>query len=138
MRILFVLLLALRASVAFGATTVILDPPLPAYPALLDHSCGGVRVSTFAAGFDGDGHVLGVVHAWTRCDAGRGRAHGTKTYSTWHSLVWDTSGRLLASAPTVTPQANPGFTATDDEGRTIASRPKSPGSPEYVAVLTIP
>jgi hypothetical protein len=139
MRVTLLLFFMWCAAAALADTTVVLQPPAPAYPKLLGHSCGGVRTSTFAVGFDRDGNIRGLVHAWTRCDAGGGRAHRTKTFSSWHSLVWDTSGQLLASEPNTAPSApDPSFTMSDHEGRTISTRPKTPESSEYTAVLTTP
>lgn len=128
------ILLGLCTTTCWADTSVPLRPPAPAYPRLLDHSCGGVRTATFAVGFDADGNVLGVVHAWTTCNVS-GRSYRTKTFSSWHSLVWNAKGELLAATQSAPASPDPGFTATDAVGRTISTRRTASG---YLAVLTTP
>jgi hypothetical protein len=128
------------ATVATGtalADTLLLAPHGPAYPALLERSCGGVRTATYLTGFDADGHVVGAVHAWTRCNPG-GRGGRTKTYDSWHSLVWDLRGSLLRSERTGPLKPDPRFTATDERGNTISTLYLGPGSnsADYAGVLT--
>jgi hypothetical protein len=122
------------------ADILLLEPPEPAYPALIDHSCGGVHTSTYVLGFDANGNISGAVHARTRCPMGSGRYRRSKTYSSWHTLVWDLHGKLLTTTASHPLTPDPEFTATDKHGNTISTR--HPGSPAYstkiVGVLTTP
>jgi hypothetical protein len=121
------------------AATVPLAAPAPAYPVLLNHACGGVHVSTFATGFDRDGHVTGMVYAWTRCPAGPGRYRHIRTYRAWHTVVWDAAGTVLSVQPSPPAEPDPAFTATDAAGRTIATRRIGEGNAaHYVAELVTP
>lgn len=132
------MILSSCAASAALADTLLLEPPTPAYPVLLDHSCGGVHTSTYVVGFDASGNVAGVVYAWTRCDAGGGRSRRTKTYASWHSLVWDLNGSLLTMTASGAATPDPSFTATDKRGNTISTRRlgSSASSADFVGVLT--
>jgi len=134
-----VMLAAVLATGPLHADTVLLRAPEPAYPTLLSRSCGGVHVSTYATGFDASGHVTGLAHAWTRCPAGTGRYRRTRLYESWHSLVWDLSGTVLAMRESAPTSPDPEFTATDSAGSTVATRRASThGAAAYSAVLTTP
>jgi hypothetical protein len=136
----FALFSALVVANAAMADTLLLEPPTPAYPTLLDRSCGGVQTSTYALGFDASGNILGAVHAWTQCTVDAGRYHKIRTYSSWHSLVWDLHGSLLATMASDDIIVDPTLSAVDEHGNTVSSRYVVTDSRPagYVAVLTRP
>jgi hypothetical protein len=137
---LLVVFLSILPAPGARAESVLLEPPSPAYPTLLDHSCGGVHTDTFVLGFDANGNVLGAVHAWTRCGIGSGRFRRSRNFSSWHKLVWDLHGKLLSTSATPALQPDPDFTASDAHGNTISTRRPGPDSSpgHYVGILTTP
>jgi hypothetical protein len=96
-------------------------------------------VSTYATGFDANGHVTGAAHAWTRCPTGGTRYSRTRLHESWHSLVWSLDGSVLAVGPSPRSQPDPTFTAADAAGNTIATRREGQGGDvRYTAILTTP
>jgi hypothetical protein len=135
MRLAYIATAAILATGPVLAATVPLRAPDPS--TLLPHHCGGVHVATYATGFDADGHVTGIAHAWTRCPQGSARYRPTKLHAAWYSLVWDSTGAVLDIRSTAPAQPNPALTATNASGHRVATHQTGPDG-VYTAVLTTP
>ena len=108
----------LLLSSAAHAATIALNPQPGVV--LLGVSCGGIHTSTYVTGFNDAGNIMGEVYAWTRCGgSGRGGGYRSKLYFSWHSIVWDLTGRALVTLPYDGIVPDPAFTETDAAGNTI-------------------
>ena len=110
------IVIALLFAVSASAETIPLRPQ-PGVK-LLGASCGGVHTSTYVTGFDSKGNVTGKVYAWTRCSRG-GRGGKTKSYRSWHSMIWDLTGAPLATLPDDGIAPDPTAVETDKAGNII-------------------
>ncbi len=124
------------AQPTFASTTI----NLPAGGGLLGISCGGIHTSTYVTGFDSAGNITGKAYAWTRCgSSGRGGGYTSKLYSSWHNMIWNLNGAIVATLPNDGIAPNLAFTATDSSGDMIYTKPISTSyGPAYVGVLVKP
>ena len=126
------------ASTTFAATLTELLPQ-PGVT-LLGISCGGVHTSTYVTGFDDSGNITGEVYAWTRCGgSGRGGGYTSKTYKSWHSIVWNLDGVALYTTTYDGEVPDLTFTETDVDGNTIYTVSKLTSfGVAYVGVVSRP
>ena len=110
------------AAGAAWAGNIPLTYPGNGYPDLLGVSCGGVRVSTYATGFDPSGNITGEIKATTRCGgSGRGGGYRTVTYTSWHSALWGITGTFIQLLPYDGIYPDISWVETDLFGNTIST-----------------